>query len=158
MLPIQNILHPTDFSERSEWAFRLACALARDYGSKLLVLHVSPPLVTAYGDMVYTQPIDVTVKDLKAKLRQLQGPEGVPMEYRLEEGDPATEIVQTAQDAHCDLIVMGTHGRRGFGRLLMGSVAEQVLRRATCPVVTVKTPFPEAVQAGAKSEPEAVQA
>ena len=58
----------------------------------------------------------------------------------MKEGDPATEILQFAQQIKCDLIVMGTHGRTGLGRLFLGSVAEQVLRKAPCAVLTVKTP------------------
>src|SRR5207247_9050465 len=57
------------------------------------------------------------------------------------EGDAAKEIVELARDSQCDLIVMGTHGRTGLGRLLMGSVAEQVMRRAPCPVLTIKAPI-----------------
>src|SRR5919198_2663943 len=66
----------------------------------------------------------------------------VRAERRLEQGDAVTEILRIAQEAHVDLIVLGTHGRTGLGRLLMGSVAEQVVRQAACPVLTVKAPFP----------------
>jgi nucleotide-binding universal stress UspA family protein len=62
----------------------------------------------------------------------------VPYEHRLLSGDPAEEIVKFANEAHCDLIVMGTHGRTGFRRLLMGSVAEAVVRTANCAVMTYK--------------------
>jgi nucleotide-binding universal stress UspA family protein len=61
----------------------------------------------------------------------------------LQEGDPATEILRIAQECKCDLIVMGTHGRTGVARLLMGSVAEHVVRKAECPVLVVKTPLPK---------------
>jgi len=67
----------------------------------------------------------------------------VRMERRLEQGDATTEILRVAREESADLIVMGTHGRTGLGRLLMGSVAEQVMRRAPCPVLTVKSPVPE---------------
>jgi nucleotide-binding universal stress UspA family protein len=66
-------------------------------------------------------------------------PAGV--EYRVQHGDPAVEILGVAREASCDLIVMGTHGRTGLGRLLMGSVAEQVVRKAACPVLTIKVPL-----------------
>jgi nucleotide-binding universal stress UspA family protein len=65
----------------------------------------------------------------------------VGMEPMLEDGHPAKQIVQTAKDEGCSLILMGTHGRTGLSRLLMGSVAEHVLRHATCPVLTVKMPL-----------------
>jgi nucleotide-binding universal stress UspA family protein len=156
MLAIRTILHPTDFSERSKHAFHLACALARDHGSRLIVLHVAAPIITAYGDMILTEPVETTFKHMKTKLLALKAPENVQVDYQLEEGAPAEEILQVARESKCDLIVMGTHGRRGLGRLLMGSVAEQVMRKAPCPVVTVKTPFPEAAPAAAAPEPEKV--
>jgi nucleotide-binding universal stress UspA family protein len=146
MFSIRTILHPTDFSAPSDNAFRLACALARDHGSRLIVLHVSPPQVVAYGDMILPAT-NVDFKHLKGKLLALQGPDPVRVEHLLEEGDPVAEILRVARETDCDLVVMGTHGRRGLGRLLMGSVAEQLVRRAPCPVVTVKTPVPETVPA-----------
>ena len=80
------------------------------------------------------------------------------MDTRVHEGDPATQIVRVAQETRCDLIVLGTHGRTGLGRLLMGSVAEQVLRKAPCPVLTVKTPFPETSSAPGVPAREPVKA
>src|SRR5262245_14240243 len=158
MLSLRTILHPTDFSERSDYAYRLACALARDYGARLLILHVVPPPVTVIGDAVWAGPVHIDFKELQDKLSKLQGPDPVRVERRLEEGNPAEEIVRVAREAPCDLIVMGTHGRRGLGRLLLGSVAEQVLRQAPCPVVTVKAPFPAPAPAPAVPVPEEVKA
>jgi nucleotide-binding universal stress UspA family protein len=142
MLPIRTILHPTDFTDYSNYAFRLACSLARDYGARLLVLHVTPPVVV-YGERLALPPPPAPKEPLVARLAQLvaQDPK-VPMQHRLAEGDAATEILRVAQEIKPELIVMGTHGRTGLGRLLMGSVAEQVVRRAPCPVVTVKAPLP----------------
>ena len=73
------------------------------------------------------------------RLAQASAP-GLQANYRVEKGDAAPRIVGVAEETRCDLIVMGTHGRTGLGRVLMGSVAEQVLRTAPCPVVTVKAP------------------
>jgi nucleotide-binding universal stress UspA family protein len=141
MLPIRKILHPTDFSEYSEAAFRLACALARDYGAPLVVLHVSSPLVVAYGEGVFALPPPLPVPDLDDYLVRLRpASEGVTIDPRFVEGDPAAEIVRFAAEELCDLIVLGTHGRTGLRRLLMGSVAEHVVRKAPCPVLTVKAP------------------
>jgi nucleotide-binding universal stress UspA family protein len=70
------------------------------------------------------------------------------MEYQLAEGEPGASIVKVAEDRHCDLIVLGTHGRTGFRRVLMGSVAEQVMRTAPCPVLVVKGPVPQADRSG----------
>ena len=132
----QTILHPTDFSERSGYAFRLACSLARDRGARLIVLHVMPvPLV---------QEKRFYQEEMSAELNRLRAPDSqIQVEHRLEEGDPATQILRIAQETGCDLVVMGTHGRTGLDRLIMGSVAEEVVRRASCPVVTVKAPFPQ---------------
>jgi nucleotide-binding universal stress UspA family protein len=141
MLGIKTILHPTDFSERSGLAFRLACTLARDYGARLIVLHVAEPPMAVPAEGALMFPLVVDLEPLRQRLQNL-GPKDphCQVEYRLVQGDAAAEILQLAEETKCDLIVMGTHGRKGLGRLLMGSVAEQVLRNASCPVLTVKTP------------------
>jgi nucleotide-binding universal stress UspA family protein len=150
MTAIRTVLCPIDLAELSWHAFWVACALARDHGARLVVVHVirPPPFVT-YGELDkalqvphgYRQELDVA-------LRRFRSPDrAVRVEYRLAEGDPAREILHLAGESPPTLIVMGTHGRTGLGRLLLGSVAEQVLRRAPCPVVTVRTPLEE-IQAG----------
>ena len=142
MLSIQTILHPTDFSECSGHALQLACSLARDHGARLIVLHVMPvPLVQE--KRLYREEMTSELNRLGASDAQVR------VEHRLEEGDAATQILRIAQETGCDLIVLGTHGRTGLGRLLMGSVAEQVLRTATCPVLTVRAPFPPSEAEGA---------
>jgi nucleotide-binding universal stress UspA family protein len=145
MLAIQCILHPTDFSPTSDAAFRIACSLAREYGARLIVLHTfQPPVVVPSGiePIPLTTPADRAA--LEAQLRQMRPPDpGVRIEYRLVEGDPAKTILEVCREAHCDLIAMGTHGRTGLGRLLIGSVAEKVVRNAPCPVLAVKTPHPK---------------
>jgi nucleotide-binding universal stress UspA family protein len=129
---------PADFSDNSQAAFRLACALARDYEARLLVLHVSTPFV-AYGEGVVTAPPPDFTEELRARLQKIRpGDPRVTVEHKLVEGDPAAEILRVAREAGCDLILLGTHGRTGPSRLLMGSVAE-VVRRASCPVLAVKT-------------------
>ena len=146
MLAMHTILHPTDFSKHSQYALWLAGALARDHGARLIVLHVVPTPAVVYGEgMVPSSP-----EELRAAAREqldgLQMPPGeVRAERRLEEGDAPEGILRVAQEVMADLIVMGTHGRTGLGRLLLGSVAEEVMRKAPCPVLTVKTPFPATV-------------
>jgi nucleotide-binding universal stress UspA family protein len=156
MLAIKTILHPTDFSERSDFAFQLACSLARDCGARLVLVHVTPTVVVS-GELVAIPPFPPDVwKTLQEQLANLRSPDPkVRVEHHLKEGDPATEILRLAQETKCNLIVMGTHGRTGFGRLLMGSVAEQVVRRASCPVLTVKAPFPQLQPARAPALEEA---
>jgi nucleotide-binding universal stress UspA family protein len=148
MLPIRSILYPTDFSESSDYVFHLACALARDYGARLLVLHVTPPPMVVYAGGVVLPLSDRDKEEQWDKLRRLRARNPrVQVEHRLAEGEPAETILRVARETGCDLILMGTHGRTGLGRLLMGSVAEQVVRKAPCPVLTVKTPLPAAASA-----------
>jgi nucleotide-binding universal stress UspA family protein len=139
MLQVRTILHPTDFSKSSDAAFELACSLARDYGARLIVTHVAEPPVPMYGDGLVLPPPQASMEPLRAQLCQILSKDPkVRVEHRLCEGDAGTEILRLAREVDCDLIVLGTHGRTGLGRLLMGSVAEQIVRRASCPVLTVK--------------------
>ena len=141
MLPIHVILHPTDFSLQSEHALKLAAALARDYGARLLVLHVAVPHPLIYSEGSLPLDPQLFVQEARAQLDRLHLPiDKHRAERRFVEGDAATEIVRLAQEMQADLIVMGTHGRTGLARMLMGSVAEQVVRKAPCPVLTVTMP------------------
>ena len=144
MYQIRHVLHPTDFSNCSERAFQLAGSVARDYGARLLVLHVAtPPPLVSPGELerVLERPAGYR-GELEKKLRQLRWPDAsVTIDYRLEVGEPVAEILRICRECNSDLIVMGTHGRTGMSRLLMGSVAEEVLRKASCPVMTVKALF-----------------
>jgi universal stress protein A len=145
MLRFSTILHATDFSPHSENAFQVACSLARDHGGKVIVLHVAESPVVLGGVMTPPPPED-NLAAITEQLRKVQSPDGkIPVAHRLEEGEPVAEILRIAQEAKCDLIVIGTHGRTGLSHLLMGSVAEQVVRKATCPVLVVKTRFPESL-------------
>jgi len=134
-----KILFPTDFSTLSDAALRHATALARDMGAKLLIVHVEePPAAYGTGEMYYGIP-DPDMPALQKMLAAVVPSDpSVPFEHRMITGDPASEIVALAKDEKADLIVMGTHGRTGLGRLLMGSTAEAVVRRAPCPVFTFK--------------------
>ncbi len=137
MLSIHTILHPTDLSEESAAAFRLANALARDYTARLVLLTAYPPLLN-WAEAVDRTRSDGVEEVLLAKLQALNPDPSVPVEYLVEEGKPADMILVVAEETHADLIVMGTHGRGGLSRALMGSVAEAVNRAAACPVVTVR--------------------
>ena len=144
MLPIHTILHPTDFSTPSKSAFDLACAVARDYDARLVVVHVKPPQMMG-GEVhaLITTPEEVD-RELRGELDKFQPHDAsTKIERVLKEGDAGTEILRTAKEISSDVIVMGTHGRTGLGRLFMGSVAEAVSRKAHCPVLTVKHPFLE---------------
>jgi nucleotide-binding universal stress UspA family protein len=147
MFDIHTILHPTDFSARSELALRLACALARDHRARLVLLHVVPrPVIVSSEGVVPPPPVEDYRERAEEELHRLEVLDpAIQVEHRLEEGDAVIEILAVAEDTAADLIVMGTHGRTGVGRMLMGSVAEQVVRKAPCPVLTVRTPFHQTV-------------
>jgi len=150
MLPIKTILHPTDFSGPSEYAFQVACSLARDYEAKLVVLHVEMPPVTI-GEVISSMEPEEYKQKLWAEFHRLEASEPGIRDLRVEtkfvEGNPAKEILRAANQIKPELIVMGTHGRTGLGRLLMGSVAEEVVRKSPIPVLTVKALIPHAVPA-----------
>jgi nucleotide-binding universal stress UspA family protein len=141
MLPIRTILHPTDFSETSKHAFEFACALARDYGASLIVLHVYPsPVLPTMDGALFPYPLDVPRDELLEMLNEIK-PEDpdAAIERLLVVGEPSYEIRRVAESSKADLIVMGTVGRSGLTRLVMGSVAEDVSRNAECPVLTVRS-------------------
>jgi nucleotide-binding universal stress UspA family protein len=158
MLSIRTILHPTDFSSRSVHALELACALARERGARLVLLHVVPAAapVTGDGDAEKLERAERFQSDLKGyrdemarKLTRVPVPLPEPgVERLVKEGDVAAVILKLAHETPCDLVVLGTHGRTGELGRLMGSVAEEVSRGASCPVLTVRDPAPEPVGAG----------
>lgn len=145
MLPIHKILHPTDYSDSSAPAFHLACALARDFGAELIVCHVAPPAIFVGGEGMVVEIPEQEIEEMTNRLKRVSPTDaGIRVSHHLLRGDCAGEIVRLADELKVDLIVMGTHGRSGIGRLLMGSVAEAVMRHAPCPVVTAKAPIPSA--------------
>jgi nucleotide-binding universal stress UspA family protein len=139
MYSVRTILCPTDLSEQSGDAIEVARSLARDLGARLVVLHVLPPPASRAEAVARRPPDSYRDQIWNDYLLPIEAP-GVRLERRLEDGDPAEEIVRVAEEVAADLIVMATHGRTGLGRLLMGSVAEEVLRKAPCPVLTVRAP------------------
>lgn len=142
---LKNILCPTDFSEFSARALRHAMALARRFEAKLTVLHVIPQPLAYGGDMPYfPNPPLVESRSYKteaeAELRQFVEPailDQIAIQFEIRQGMPWREIRAAADDLGADLLVMGTHGRGGFERFILGSVAEKVLHSASCPVLTV---------------------
>lgn len=135
----KKILFATDFSPASETALRTATSLARDSGALLLIAHIEElPMPYAGGEMYFAQP-EYPNPEVKKMLEAIVPPDkSVRYEHRLAMGTAADDIVRVADEEGADLIVIGTHGRTGLMRVLMGSVAESVMRLATCPVMTVK--------------------
>jgi universal stress protein A len=119
----------------SDAAFQLACALARDNKSRLVILHVvSPP--QSHGEVVARRQDNGYHADLWRMLERMRPEATLSVERRLEDGGAVETILRVAQEEGADLIVLGTHGRGALGKLLLGSVAEQIVRRASCPVLT----------------------
>jgi nucleotide-binding universal stress UspA family protein len=146
MMTIHRILCPTDFSATSRHAVDLATHVARWYGSRIEALHVVRPMVTPYPGLPAVDPHADPNTDA-AERRRLCGETarafeaataaGIPIDVMVHVGEPAYDILECATELSADLIVMGTHGLSGFDHLLLGSVTEKVLRKATCPVLTV---------------------
>jgi universal stress protein A len=142
----RRILHPTDFSRASRPAFERAVKLARQEGAELLIVHVMVPPAPFVGNG-YVSP--KTYEDLEAAARKSAETQlkavlarakkaGARARAILTEGIPVEQIVRAAKGKRADLIVIGTHGRTGFSRFFLGSVAERVVQLAPCPVLTVR--------------------
>jgi nucleotide-binding universal stress UspA family protein len=144
---ITKILVPIDFSPHADRAFGYATALARRLGAELTLVHVvEDPFATgAWGAETYIPNIGELLQNLIAAAeRQLTtlkdgaAAQGVRVKTAVITGRPAQSIIEHADTEGCDLIVIGTHGRTGLAHVVMGSVAERVLRKAPCPVLTVR--------------------
>jgi nucleotide-binding universal stress UspA family protein len=143
-IDIRRVLCPTDFSAFAAQTFAHAVAIATWYEAALTVLHVLPDAMTLSSELAYmgnpmllepglNEAVESELASLVAPARRA----GLHADGEVRQGKPAGEIVRAAQDLRADLIVMGTHGRSGFQRWVLGSVAEKVLRQAPCPVLTI---------------------
>jgi nucleotide-binding universal stress UspA family protein len=134
-----KILFPTDFSTMGQAALELATSLARERDAKLVIVHVEEPPMAYGGGELYYGIEEPNREQLQKMLSEvLPTDPAVGYEHRLVIGSPATAIVYLAERENVAMIVMPTHGRTGLTRVLMGSVAEEVVRKAKCPVLTVK--------------------
>ena len=155
MIEIRRILCPIDFSEFSRRAFDHAVAIAKWYESTITVLHVLPtpvPVVYAPGPVPVPSAVFTREDRSQLLLEMNQFAEGeagsqVPTEFSVSEGHAADEILAAATSIPADLIVIGTHGRSGFERIVLGSVTEKVLRKAMCPVLSVPRQMSDVVPA-----------
>ena len=135
-MSMKKILFPTDFSTASDAALVHAENLAKQSSAELLILHIEePPLAYGGGELYYGLPEPSSKRILKMLSDVCPSDPQLSFEHRLVMGDPATEIVRIAEEEQAELIVLGTHGRTGLSRILMGSVAEAVVRHAPCPVL-----------------------
>ena len=146
MIAIHQILVPTDFSEPAGAALRYARALAEEFGSHLHIFHVVPePFVYPWGTEISTLPLADLLAQSQAvsntRLAELIPKEQAPaggLTTSTAIGTPMDRILSYINDTHIDLVVMGTHGRGPVGHLLLGSVAERIVRHSPVPVLTVK--------------------
>jgi len=140
-----NILCPVDFDQSSLAAVRVAADLAREHEATLYLLHVVH-LRLAPETALSTGEAETAAETKLERIGHQKLKVGTRYEILVMTGDPAVEVLQMAARLGIDLIVMATHGRKGFRRLVLGSVAERVVGEACCPVLTVK---PKAARAGA---------
>ena len=148
----RTILVPTDFSESAEYALDYAVQLAGKLDAKILLLNAigAPALgIPELGIAVTSTMMESLVKSNSEALDKLAtSKQPAKIETLLRSGDARDVIVLAAEELAADLIVMGTHGRRGFRRALLGSVAEGVVRAAPCPVLTIRQPQNSVAKAG----------
>jgi len=145
MAPYRRIVHATDFSSSALPALRQTVALARRWRARVILLHVMTPpspFVSEAPPSSYDQLLAharrATKRHLTALLSRVRR-KGVQASAVLAEGVPAEEVLRVARRQRADLLVLGTHGRTGLRRALMGSVAERIVSQARCPVLTVRS-------------------
>lgn len=149
MFSPKRILVATDFSPGASAALDHAVDLAERFGATVVALHVWPPPTVLRADdalslagQPYQQLAELASRRASAEMDEFLAPlaerEGVWFRRQVAMGDPAETIVEVATDGEFDLIVMGTHGRTGLKRMILGSVAEAVCRHAPCPVLTIR--------------------
>src|SRR5262249_53464173 len=147
MTTINRIVHATDLSPASEPAWNEARRLARLFDAEVVVVHaMAPPILFPtegyFPPQLYEELVQSARRDAEEGFDRLLG--GVPgsglkVRIRLEDGPPAQRILEVVDEEAADLLVVGTHGRGGLERLMVGSVADRLLRQATCPVLTVRS-------------------
>ena len=144
MITFKKILCPIDYSDCSAMALRYAVGLALKDSGRLYLMHTIDKRIYDYGGPIYEvqpSPDEETIARLKEKLAESMPKEirgDIEVETIVSVGIPSQEIVNVAHEKEVDIIVMGTHGRTGVAHVVMGSVAENVTRKALCPVLTVR--------------------
>jgi nucleotide-binding universal stress UspA family protein len=157
MVPFKKILCPTDFSDPSYEALKVANELALYFSSELFVLHVVAPIPTAnvapppagtaspkgFNIPLYRQELEEISKRSLEKIVEQRIAKELNVHPIVVEGEASDQIINAVEKQQIDLIVIATHGRTGWRRLVFGSVAEKVIRLAPCPVLTIQPPHDE---------------
>ena len=158
---IRKILVPTDFSAHADEAFRVAHALAGVVGAEVILFHIAqPPAVVSEGGRLVANPDQGEATNLWDRFHNIQPADPkvrVQHQVIVSERPGAGPILNILDQEGCDLIVMGTHGRSWLKQRLFGSITEEVLRHARCPVMVVKPPAHHESRSGSKSASEISQ-
>ena len=135
---LQRLLCPVDLFEHSCLVFKYAKAIAAESGGRILLLTIMEPMLQASALVGESERLEHDLlADLEKLIDEVPPPPATRPECRVRKGAPHAEIIATCRDEHCDVIVMGTHGRRGLGKMFLGSTLERVLRETTVPVLAI---------------------
>jgi len=153
VIQLKRVLVPTDFSESAHHALTYGTSFAREYKAHLVLLHVVENLTVGYASDLFPVPMAEVFQEISgyaraelAKLAVQVREKGVEVEDQVVQGKPSAEIVRFAEKNAIDMIVLGTHGKGMLDQALFGSTTERVVRRAPCPVLTVRLTEHEFVQ------------
>jgi len=145
VIKLKKILVPTDFSDSAHHALTYGTSFAREYGAELVLLHVVENLTVGYASDLFPVPMAEVFQEISgyaraelAKLGAEAREKGVSVREEVVQGKPSAEIIRFAREGEVDMIVLGTHGKGMLDQALFGSTTERVVRRAPCPVLTVR--------------------
>ena len=145
MIKLRKVLVPTDFSESARHALTYGISFAREYEAELSVVHVVENLTVGYASDLFPVPMAEVFQEISgyakvelAKLGEEARAKGVTVVEQVVQGKPSAEIIRFARETEVDMIVLGTHGKGMLDQALFGSTTERVVRRAPCPVLTVR--------------------
>jgi nucleotide-binding universal stress UspA family protein len=145
MINLKRILVPTDFSESARHALTYAVSFAREYEAEIVLLHVVENLTVGYASDLFPVPLAEVFEEIsgyaKLELGKLAAEvraKGAQVREQVVQGKPSAEILRVGREETVDMIVLGTHGKGLLDQALFGSTAERVLRKAPCPVLTVR--------------------
>jgi nucleotide-binding universal stress UspA family protein len=153
VIKLKKVLVPTDFSDSARQALRYGMSFAKEYGAELTVLHVVENLTVGYASDLFPVPMAEVFQEISgyaktelAKLGTEARARGLTVQEQVVQGKPSAEIIRFASEHEIDVIVLGTHGKGMLDQALFGSTTERVVRRAPCPVLTVRLPEHEFVE------------
>jgi nucleotide-binding universal stress UspA family protein len=153
VIKLKKVLVPTDFSDGARQALRYGMSFAKEYGAELVLLHVVENLTVGYASDLFPVPMAEVFQEISgyaktelAKLGEEARGRGLAVQEQVVQGKPSAEIIRFASEHEIDVIVLGTHGKGMLDQALFGSTTERVVRRAPCPVLTVRKPEHEFVE------------